>query len=135
MANALYDAGRQAFLDGDISWRDDNIKAILIDVADYTVNLSTHNALDDVPGAARVSISPNFTTKTSTAGVADADNVTWSSVTGDPCEAIVIYKDSGVESTSLLIAYIDTATGLPVTPSGGDIVISWDNGANKIFKL
>ncbi len=34
-----------------------------------------------------------------------------------------------------LIAYIDTATGMPVTPNGGDITIAWDNGANKIFKL
>jgi hypothetical protein len=34
-----------------------------------------------------------------------------------------------------LIAYIDTATGLPVTPGGGDIDITWDNGSNKIFKL
>ena len=34
-----------------------------------------------------------------------------------------------------VIAFIDTATGLPVTPNGGDITITWDNGANKIFKL
>jgi len=34
-----------------------------------------------------------------------------------------------------LIAFIDTATNLPVTPNGGDIIVAWDNGANKIFKL
>lgn len=28
-----------------------------------------------------------------------------------------------------------TASGLPVTPNGGNISIAWDNGANKIFKL
>lgn len=28
-----------------------------------------------------------------------------------------------------------TGSGLPVTPNGGNIVISWDNGPNKIFKL
>lgn len=28
-----------------------------------------------------------------------------------------------------------TGSGLPVTPNGGNIVISWDNGVNKIFKL
>lgn len=28
-----------------------------------------------------------------------------------------------------------TASGLPVTPNGGNIVITFDNGANKIFKL
>lgn len=28
-----------------------------------------------------------------------------------------------------------TGSGLPVTPNGGNIVVTWDNGANKIFKL
>ena len=50
-------------------------------------------------------------------------------------EAIVIYVDTGTEATSPLIAYIDTATGLPITPNGGDIIVTWDNGVNKIFKV
>ena len=33
---------------------------------------------------------------------------------------IVIYKDTGTEATSPLLAMIDTATGLPITPNGGD---------------
>ena len=36
---------------------------------------------------------------------------------------------------SLLIAFFDTATAMPVTGNGGDITIIWDTGANKIFKL
>ena len=35
-------------------------------------------------------------------------------------EAIVIYVDTGTEATSPLVAFIDTATGLPITPNGGD---------------
>lgn len=135
MANALYDTGREAFLLGDIAWDTDNIKVILVDTADYTVNLSTHDFLDDVAGAGIVATSGNLASKTTTAGVADAANVTFSSVTGDQCEALIIYKDTGVSTTSQLIAYIDTATGLPVTPNGGDITVTWDDGANKIFKL
>lgn len=135
MANALYDAGREAFLNADIDWTADDIRVVLVDTADYTVNLATHNALDDVPAPARVAVSSALGTKTSTAGVADAADVTFSAVTGDPSEALVIYKHTGTESTSLLIAYIDTATGIPVTPNGGDITVAWDSGANKIFKL
>jgi hypothetical protein len=135
MANALYDKGREGFLDGTIDWDTDDIKAMLVDAADYTVNLATDEDLADVPAAARVATSGNLASKTVTAGVADAADVTFSSVTGDPCEAIVIYQDTTVEATSRLIAYIDTATGLPVTPNGGDIQIQWDAGANKIFKL
>jgi hypothetical protein len=135
MANALYDAGRKAFLDGDIDWVNDDTRVILVDAADYTVNLGTHDFLDDVPAGARVATSGAMAGKTSTAGVADANDVTLSSVTGDPSEALVIYKHTGNEATANLIAYIDTATGLPVTPNGADITIVWDNGANKIFKL
>lgn len=135
MANVLYDKGRQGFLDGSIDWDTDDIRAILIDTADYTVNLSTHDNLDDIPGAARVAVSGALTTKTVVDGVADADDVTFSAVSGDECEAIVLYKHTGTESTSRLIAYIDDATGLPVTPNGGDIEVQWAGGASKIFKL
>lgn len=134
MANALYDTGRNAFLTGDIDWVADTIKAVLVDTADYTVNLSTHDFLDDVAAGGRVATG-TLASKTATAGVADAADLTFSTVTGDVSEALIIYKDSGVEGTSQLIAYIDTATGLPVTPNGGDIVVQWDSGANKIFKL
>lgn len=135
MANALYDKGRQGFLDGSIDWDTNDIRVILIDVADYTVNLATHDNLDDIPAGARVAVSGALAGKTVVDGVADADDKTLTAVTGDPSEALVIYQHTGTESTSRLIAYIDTATGLPVTPNGGDITIQWDSGANKIFKL
>ena len=135
MANRLYDKGRENFLKADIDWLADNIKVVLVDAADYTVDTATHDALDDIPVGARVATSGNLANKTATDGVADADDVTLTAVTGDPSEYIVGYKDTGTASTSLLIFLIDTATGLPVTPNGGDIVIQWANTANRIFKL
>lgn len=135
MANALYDLGRESFLRGEISWNTDDIKCVLVDLADYTPDLATDQFLSDVPVAARVATSPNFASKTTTDGVADAADATFTTVTGDQSEALVIYQDTGVEGTSRLIAFIDTATGLPVTPNGGDITVQWDNGSNKIFKL
>ena len=54
MANALYDKGRQGFLEGSIDWDTDDIRIILVDLADYTVNLATHDNLDDIPAGARV---------------------------------------------------------------------------------
>ena len=135
MANAMYDKGRESFLKGEISWNSDDIKVVLVDTADYTVNLSTDQYLSDVASGGRVATSGNLASKTTAAGVADAADVTLTAVTGDVSEALVIYKDTGTASTSRLIAYIDTATGLPVTPNGGDITITWDSGSNKIFKL
>lgn len=135
MADALYGLGRQKILEGSIAMLTDNIKVVLVDLADYTLAIDTHDFLDDIPAGARVATSGNMASKTSTLGVFDAANITYSSVSGDVSEALVIYKDTGTASTSPLIAYIDSATGLPVTPNGGDITITWDAGANKIFKL
>lgn len=135
MPNALYDAGRAGFLGGDIDWDANTIKVTLVDSADYTLNLATDDFYDDVPAAGRVATSSALTSKTTTAGVADAADITFTSVTGDQSEYLVIWADTTVESTSRLIANIDTATGLPVTPNGGNIDVAWDNGANKIFKL
>lgn len=135
MANGLYNKGREGFLSGQINMSSNDIRAILVDTADYIVNLATHDFLDDVPAAARVAVSAAMASKTVTDGIFDAADVTWSAVSGDPSEAIVIYQHTGTESTSRLIAYIDTATGLPVIPNGGNITVTWDSGTNKIFKL
>ena len=133
MANRLYDLGRESFLKGEISWDGDNIKAVLVDSASYTPDTAVDQFFDDVSGV--VATSGNLASKTTTDGVADAADVTFSSVTGNQSEFIVVYQDTGTPSTSRLIAIVDTATGLPVTPNGGDIVVQWDTGANKIFKL
>lgn len=135
MPTGLYDSARQGFLGGDLAWDTDDTRVILVDVADYVVNLATHDFLDDVPVAARVAVSAALTGKTIAAGVADAADVTFTAVTGDVSEALIIYRHTGVDSTSNLIAYIDSATGLPVTPNGGNITVTWDNGVNLIFKL
>ena len=135
MANFMYDRGRQGFLAGEIDWDADTIKLVLIDEADDTPSASADNALSDRAAPSRVATSSAFASKTTTAGVADAADVTLSTVTGDPSESIDIYKDSGTESTSYMIVNVNTATGLPVTPNGGDIIVQFDNSSNKIFKL
>lgn len=131
--NALYDKGREGFLGADIAWDTDNIKCVLVDLGVYTADLANHEFLSDVSGV--VATSPNLTSKTIAAGVADAADVLLTSVSGNESEAVVIFQDTTIAATSRLIAYVDTATGLPVTPNGGDITIQWDNGVNRIFKL
>lgn len=133
MANTLYDLGRQAFLDGGINWSSDTIKVALVDTGTYTFSQS-HQYFSSVSSAV-VSSAQTLASKTSTSGVADAADVTFPAVSGSSVEALVIYKDTGSAATSPLIAYIDSATGLPATPNSGDITVTWDSGANKIFKL
>lgn len=136
MANAVYDTARDSFLNGGLNWGTDSVKAVLVNIAGghYTVNLATDQFLTSIAAGDRVA-TVALTLKTSAAGVANAAGITFALVTGAQCGAIVLYKDTGAAATSPLIAYIDTMTGLPVTPSGGDILIVWDIGANKVFKL
>lgn len=135
MANGLYDGGREGFLDGTIDWDTHDIRIIFIDEDADSVNLASDDNLDDRDAGARVATSDALASKTVTAGVADAANKTISAVSGAEFESIDGYKHTGTESDSRLIFNIDTATGLPCTPNGGDITVTWDDGANKIFKL
>ena len=134
MANALYDTGRNAFLRGDLSWNSHTFKVVLLS-SSYTVNLASHQYLTSIPGGARVATSAGLTTSLPGAGIADASDITFTSVTGSQVTQFVIYRDTGVEGTSQLVAFFDTATNLPITPNGGDISITWSNDTNRIFKL
>lgn len=138
MANALYDLGRQKFLEGSIAWLTDNIKVVSVDETDDVPVLTTDEFLDpDILLAAREFTSGNLGSKTSTSGTADAADLSpaFTGASGDQFESITIYKDSGVATTSPLICNIDTATGLPLTPDGGNIDITWSAGADRIFTL
>lgn len=135
MANTLYTNARKMFLEGGINWLTNTVKAMMIDTGAYTPNFDTHMYLSDIPTSARITPGVALTNKATTGGAADADDVTFTTVSGPTIEAILLYIDTGVESTSPLIAWLDTATGLPITPNGGDIIVTWDNGVNKIFRL
>lgn len=135
MANSLYDLGREKFLTGVIDVAGDDIRLILVDEDDDAPNLATDEFLEDRAAGARVATSGAFASKTTTNGTFDAADVTLSTVTGDPSESIDIYQHTGNEATAAMIANIDTATGLPVTPNGGDIVIQFDSGSDRIFTL
>ena len=137
MANALYDLGRKAFLDGGIAWLTDNIKVTSIDEDDDVPVLATDEFLDDILAGAREFQSGNLASKTSAAGTADAANLApaFTGAAGDEFESISLYRDSGAAATSELLANIDTATGLPLTPDGGNINITWSAAADRIFTL
>ena len=120
MANTLYDYCRQRFLEAQINWMTDTVKVILVSTSAYTPQTAVHQYLADIPVSARIAGPVTLTAKGTTGGAADAADCTFTSVSGATINAIVIYKDTGTEATSPLIAMIDTATGLPITPNGGD---------------
>lgn len=133
MANALYPKAKEAFLNADIDMLADTITLALVDTGVYTYS-GSHQYRNEVSNTAVISTA-TLSGKTAANGVFDADDATFTSVTGANCEALIIYQDTGVQSTSRLIAYIDSATGLPILPNGGDITVAFSGGASKIFSL
>ena len=126
MANFVYDKAATALWGADIAFDTDNIKAVLVDTASYTVDKVNDQFLSAIVGGARTAVSANLTTKTIIGRIIDADDVVYSAVAGAVSEAIVIYQDTGAEATSRLLIYADTAGGLPATPNGTDITIVWN---------
>lgn len=135
MANQLWDGARQAWADGEISWTADNFKVALVEGA-YTFS-QTHQFLSDLTNV--VATSENLAGKTNVGGVLDAADIIVLGLTpSETATRVVIYKDTGVPTTSRLILFYDTrASGdlVNVIGDGGTVSIRWSNGATKILKL
>ncbi len=135
----LYPLGREGFLAGEIDWDTATIKIALCN--GYTYD-STDKFVSDLTGVTQAATA-TLGTKTVTQGVADAADGTFGTVAaGAACDSLIIYQSSAVgggadvaATAQRLIAYIDNATGLPVTPNGGEITFGFDSGATRIFKL
>ncbi len=134
MANAVYPKWKEALLQftANNNLSAGTVKVALIDTGTYTYS-AAHQFYSSASTAA-VGTPQTIGSKTFTNGVFDGADVTYNAVTGSSVEALIIYVDTGVAATSPLVAYIDTSvTGLPVTPNGGDIAITWN--ASGIFAL
>lgn len=137
MANAVYPLYKKALLDGGANSAltgsgTTGLYAALVDTGTYTYS-AAHQYYSDLSGI--VGTPGEVATVTTTGGLIDGDNVTYTAVTGASAEAIVLYRrNTGANTTWRLVAYIDTGyTGLPVTPNGGDITVTWN--ASGIVQL
>jgi hypothetical protein len=133
MANAVQPTTKKAALDAILATG--TLKAYLIDTAAYTYS-AAHDFLADIPGAARVGTPITLANVTTTDGVLDADDISFTGLSGAPTiEAVALCVDTGDEATSRFLCYIDTATGLPVAAGQSTVNIVWANTSNRIFKL
>jgi hypothetical protein len=142
MANNLFSPAREGFLIGEINWSTGVIKAAL--VRGYTFD-ATDKFVSDVTGAGGTlhATSSALASKTATDGVADAADVTFTTPAADANDhSVLIFQSSAVgggadvaASAQRVIAWIDTATGLPIRPNGANITLTFDSGANRIFRI
>lgn len=132
--NALYNSARSFFLNGSLSWSNNTIRVAMVDTSVYNVNLASDVWLSIIPTRAITGTSSPLDNKTSTNGVANSNPASFPAVNGN-AGAMVVYADSGAASSSPLIAYIDTANGIPAAFTANAVTIQWDVGTNKIFSL
>ena len=139
MANALFDIYKEAMLGGGnhggtlIDLDGDTIKVKLVDTGQDDPDVTLDEDIADLSPDPTVGTDQTLGSVTLTNGTFDAADATFTTVSGNSVEELLIYKDTGAGATSVLLVSFDTATGLPVTPNGGDIVIQW-NGSG-IFSL
>src|SRR6266550_6386230 len=143
MANSLTNAYRNNVL-GDNTYTNvqtdaDTLAIMLIDNADDTVTASDSD-LSSIASAAREPAAgscPSLASKTLgsvAVGVFDAADTTFSALSGDQAEQLMLFKNTGSDATSIILAQWDTFTsGMPVTPNGGDITVVWN--ASGIFSF
>lgn len=133
MANAIYPKYKEALLSAssNIDMTVEDVKISLIDSDEISYN-STHEFYSDL-NANGIVATETLTVNTLTDGAVKADDVTFSNVSGDSIESVLIWIDTANASTSRLVAWLDTITGLPYTPDGNNIDIQWN--ASGIFKL
>lgn len=125
MANAIPTTARKALLDAGVNLGSDTIKAVLVK-STYTYS-SSHANLSDVSATYRVATA-TLASKTTTGGVFDSADPTFSAVaSGSTVTGIWLYKDTGTESTSTLLAWYDTSassSAISLATSGADITIT-----------
>ena len=153
MSNYLFDIGRRNLLAAQINWENldgsssgQTYRCCLIrtsgsnsvtPVATMSNMSLLAGAIANQGGGSGNSIVTLTSLDVTSLGAADAADVTFSQVTaGQTIGSIVIYKENSTSDQSLNVplVHIGSATGLPITSNGGDIIIVWDSGVNAIFR-
>jgi hypothetical protein len=132
---ALYNSFKKKIMDGSIDLDTDNIN-VSLHTSSYTPNIDTHTFYSDVT-ASEVTSGNGYTTKgktlsnpvvsvdtTNDLAYFDADDLTWSNSTITARYAI-IWKNTGTNTTSPLIGYIDF--GSDKTSDNGNFIITWSS--------
>jgi len=133
MSNQVYPLYKQSYLTEadtnnglNANTATDGPYCALVDTGTYTYS-SSHQFYSSLSGIAGTD--QRITTPTVVNGLFDGDDLTYTAVAaGASLEALVIYrKNSGANTTWRLVSFEDTGiTGLPVTPNGGNITVTWN---------
>jgi len=133
MANALYTNYKNKLLGNGThalaDWDTDDIRATLTDHAVDTPVVATDQDYADISAGEIANTGATIAGAalcTISAGGVDIDDFAFATVSGDPAESITFYLYDATPTIAALLVFIDTATGLPITPNGADINVVID---------
>ena len=152
MSNQLYPIARYMAADAGHNWESAIINVCLVDEG-YSIVPGSHQDFADLggstnhgtEGAAGAVLSDKVITID---GACQATDARWTSVSDQSgtikIKGLAAYffdraydfpQSGGTTYPQPLLFWIDTATGLTLTPNGGDVIAKWDTGINKIYML
>ena len=125
MANSWFTLAMQDRSSKLINLINDDIR-ILITNASYTPNLDADHYVSDITSGAITQRSGTLSGRSFSGRYLMASNITMSLVPAGAADLrVILYKNTGTDSTSTLLCDYDSAGGLPVTPNGGDLVFQF----------
>lgn len=128
MASQLYPTGAAHLLG--LSTKVDLV-ADTIKMLFYSGSFSAaHEFVGDLTGASIIARSGALAGKTVTGGVFDANDLTVTSVSGSAFTHVILYKDTGADGTSPLVAIYDISS---FTPNGSDVDVIFN--ASGLFSI
>ncbi|WP_336938040.1 hypothetical protein [Acinetobacter modestus] len=127
--NFIFKHAKNYILNNSIDLEKDHIVVVLLN--EFSEINQNMKLLSEIPKNLIATEPVNLNDKTFKNCVFDAQDVRFNTVCGDVITGLLIYE----ESSKLLIAYVGNAFNLPVYPNGGDIIVTWENGYNKIFNM
>ena len=134
MANTLYDYARQRFLEGQFNWMTDTIKVILVDTGAYTPQTAIHQyrrISRRRPGSlARSPYREDHHRRRRRRCGCDVHQCVRREHRGNHHLQGHRYRVHQPADCIHRHGYRPADH-----PNGGDIIVTWDNGTNKIFKV
>jgi hypothetical protein len=138
MANAVYPTAKASLLgqNPSIDVDTDTIRAALVKITGAgAVSYSASNQYVNTVDAGIVGTPQVLGSVTVASGKFTSNAVSYSAVSSaGNTLGVILYKWTGTNTNSALIAWFDTGTNIPATPNGGDISVTPD-GTNGWFTL
>lgn len=134
MSTFKYNSASHKFATAQLNWPSLTVGALLVS-ASYIPSLSD-NFVSNIPAAAILKRCGDLTSLSEANGIC-AGNIPQQNafLNAVPVVALVLYVDTGVDSTSQLLYYSSDGAGFPFLPQGFNYAVAYDQTAGGWFQL